>query len=804
MATPATISDPSLGQITEVEKSFLSGIGESQRAGALGSIRSRLKGGYAQSEADISDDIRRAYGVSTPSQFRVGLYEQPLSAGSLQLGGLNPPAASNADAQLASLVGSFGLPSQYSLPRLPGPLDYDPQAWAQARAGRQSAIEQLGKAGETLKAFPQRRAELEAQYKIPELTSQISELDAKIAQRMAEFESGINRVEGETIPQGLIVGAQAQIRRQQATEVGLLQAQRQAAFGNLSLAQDLATRTSNAEYQAALGELQQAREFIDINKQFMDDEERKLARQVQTALDLREKEINRTYAERAKNQDLMLEIAKAGGDVSTIDPTASFETNLAKVGSTFSQANSFDEYVKSLQLGAQLSQATGDTRFLDQALRGAPGIDAYSGTSSPSSFGAEQLTGRTVGELSSAELDGVLAAMAKQEGYRGKYGAENLQVAFAGEDIPANLYRAERNNNPLNITVPSRYIQNGQPNLAQIKQWTKATFGIEATGVDPSPGDGGLRYLQFKDLTSGWNAARSLIRSDVYRNLPLDKALSVWSGGGYNSSILKGRAASGAAQTGAPDAGQPVVFAQEQYPIDGTEISSLYPKDRDSVLNFIKEKSAEMTKGTLSREQAIFQVKQAFPQLSSASIAAQVQQIDPKANPKVKANLAGLDRAFKEIQDLDRSYQALAAILTKRGQQNIATPWGRVGLLMRGQGSIGLPSFSFRGITIPAIGWPIKQSPEAAEFLNRADSLAATLAQTVGTVSPLLSNSGARGLSVLLDVYKGSIPKITDDPEVVIRKFRDLYNSIGLARQTVLSSADSMGIPGGDETASSE
>lgn len=92
----------------------------------------------------------------------------------------------------------------------------------------------------------------------------------------------------------------------------------------------------------------------------------------------------------------------------------------------------------------------------------------------------------------------------------------------AGDGSQRPLNRPQRNNNPLNIKYGGA-----------TKHWVDR--GLATIEVAPAT-DGG-RFLAFRDVETGFQAARDLLGSHVYRDLDLDAALRKWSGRGYGAEI---------------------------------------------------------------------------------------------------------------------------------------------------------------------------------------------------------------------------------------------------------------------------
>lgn len=82
-----------------------------------------------------------------------------------------------------------------------------------------------------------------------------------------------------------------------------------------------------------------------------------------------------------------------------------------------------------------------------------------------------------------------------------------------------------RNRNPLNVKFGSetkRFIERGDAGLSNIV-----------------PTDGGS-FIYFHQDERGFEAARDLMCSSIYRNITIDAALRKWSNNGYNGDILSG------------------------------------------------------------------------------------------------------------------------------------------------------------------------------------------------------------------------------------------------------------------------
>lgn len=123
----------------------------------------------------------------------------------------------------------------------------------------------------------------------------------------------------------------------------------------------------------------------------------------------------------------------------------------------------------------------------------------------PASGGVSSVTADTkVSELSSEQLDALVEAQQKREGFE-----------------PGTI--AYRHNNPGNI----KWTEGGRGNAVIMKTKYGASKGEKAV-------DGGY-FVRFPTLEAGKEAQKNLWLSPRYQQLPLGQALSLWSGGGVNN-----------------------------------------------------------------------------------------------------------------------------------------------------------------------------------------------------------------------------------------------------------------------------
>ncbi len=91
-------------------------------------------------------------------------------------------------------------------------------------------------------------------------------------------------------------------------------------------------------------------------------------------------------------------------------------------------------------------------------------------------------------------------------------------------DSPAHESIADRHNNPLNVKfgpATAQHVENGEAELGEPAQ------------------DGG-QFLKFVTPEAGFSAAKDLLLSPAYKDLPLESAMRKWSHGGYGAEVAQG------------------------------------------------------------------------------------------------------------------------------------------------------------------------------------------------------------------------------------------------------------------------
>lgn len=142
-------------------------------------------------------------------------------------------------------------------------------------------------------------AKLEQDTGLVQRKQALADLNSQILTKNAEYENLNVRLEGQPIPMGDILGQQAQARRQQASEVSLLQARALGMQGQVQAAQDAVDRSVDLKYQT-LEELITVKERqLALIQPLLSQSQTRIAQALQNKLD---DEKQRIVDEKAKSK----------------------------------------------------------------------------------------------------------------------------------------------------------------------------------------------------------------------------------------------------------------------------------------------------------------------------------------------------------------------------------------------------------------------------------------------------------------------------------------------------------------------
>jgi hypothetical protein len=172
----------------------------------------------------------------------------------------------------------------------------------------------------------ERQLQIEQEAGIPEQTRRLQELNTQIAQLTGEFNvlEQQQELDPDLTTVGEVVGRQAAIRRQRATEVGALTSIAQAVQGNLQLAQQTAARTVDLEFEPIEAEIDALKFFLDQNAESFNRSEQRRAQQLQIQLQERERLIETQKEERKS----ILQIAQNAANPADVLASRSVEDAL--------------------------------------------------------------------------------------------------------------------------------------------------------------------------------------------------------------------------------------------------------------------------------------------------------------------------------------------------------------------------------------------------------------------------------------------------------------------------------------------
>jgi hypothetical protein len=145
---------------------------------------------------------------------------------------------------------------------------------------------------------------------VNEITKQQNNLTGLINTKMASLTSGLTNIEGKAIPMEFITGQQAEMKRQAASEISVLQAQQSVLEGNLANAKDAAQRAVDLIYGPDEQRIKNLQTFINLNKDTMDAEEKKQATAMERALAIQATDVANKKQITTNNIALMGDYAK--------------------------------------------------------------------------------------------------------------------------------------------------------------------------------------------------------------------------------------------------------------------------------------------------------------------------------------------------------------------------------------------------------------------------------------------------------------------------------------------------------------
>lgn len=156
------------------------------------------------------------------------------------------------------------------------------------------------------------QAQLEQQYGVPQFNQQLSDLNAQMAQKTANYNSQYQAVEGQGYDQGLVQGVQALNRNKAAVELGGLASVQQALQGNIQNAMSLAQHTVDLKYEPVLADLKNKQMFYEANKENFTASQKRLADRQNLIIEAQMKSIEQKHADEVRLQTQALKGVGSG------------------------------------------------------------------------------------------------------------------------------------------------------------------------------------------------------------------------------------------------------------------------------------------------------------------------------------------------------------------------------------------------------------------------------------------------------------------------------------------------------------
>jgi hypothetical protein len=170
------------------------------------------------------------------------------------------------------------------------------------------------------------KAGLETAQNLPQLNSQLNEINQQIRSVQSEALAATNTSEDRRAPMFAIRGEQAAIERQRAVKVYGLSAAAEAIQGNISLANDNVQRALDAEFGGLEQEIENKKFLLQVNSDNFDREEKRQAEQRQIELDRQKEELAQRRADKQSIFSTMLAAAQSGADNETLQRIQSATT----------------------------------------------------------------------------------------------------------------------------------------------------------------------------------------------------------------------------------------------------------------------------------------------------------------------------------------------------------------------------------------------------------------------------------------------------------------------------------------------
>lgn len=189
----------------------------------------------------------------------------------------------------------------------------------------------------------QAQLDAEAAAGLPGMNQGLLNINNDILTKSAEYDKINSDYEAGASSKGItttvLMGHEAAVQRQRASDIGLLTARAQAMQGNITLAQNTANRSVDLKYQDIESQITAKQKQLDLLKPTLDKEETKKANAVQYALDQQKTKVADDKQTEKDINGIRLTLANKGVDPSIIDGATSLQDAITKAGKSLADNN---------------------------------------------------------------------------------------------------------------------------------------------------------------------------------------------------------------------------------------------------------------------------------------------------------------------------------------------------------------------------------------------------------------------------------------------------------------------------------
>lgn len=342
-------------------------------------------------------------------------------------------------------------------------------------------LDDLEKTGD--KATDQLTAE--EKFKVNELSQQLAEINDDILTKVAEYEALKTEQEGKPISMNSIIGAQAQIEKKMASEIGLLQARALGLQGRLKSAQASADRAVDLKYSQIENNIKIYEAQLNALTPILNKEESIRAQAQALMLADQKQKIADAKAEEKQIQSLALQAINAGAGqdiVDSISNSGSYNEALSKYSQIETTPERDTQVVTAGGRSLLINKQTGET------IRDLGGAYKTSGGGSGTTLSSFKFSSDDVGRLLAVGFSNTEANQIQKD--INEYG-----VDITVEGLPENQAKAIRNI-ASGITPTQEQAQDEPDKITEAKR--KVIGGINALMSDNASMEEIEEYIKLK------------------------------------------------------------------------------------------------------------------------------------------------------------------------------------------------------------------------------------------------------------------------------------------------------------------